>query len=199
MYNRIAPTIKKIANKYELTGLINNKYITLVIFGFSFVTTSYNIYPKYYKKKLHIFFIFASMKKIALFIGLFFYLLAASGASLHLHFCQGETKSVSLSESHNTTCPLCAKSKEKQQKHCHETGSCKDVKIEAKKVDHFSRVTQNLDFNTFSPAIVTLHWILNYYHFSGEEDDFSKLKYTDFGSDNRQTPPVFILNQNFRI
>ncbi|MGE8422067.1 MAG: hypothetical protein ACN6PI_04515, partial [Sphingobacterium siyangense] len=86
MYNRIAPTIKKIASKYELTGLINNKFITLVNFSFSFVTTSYNIYPKYYKKKLHIFFIFASMKKIALLIGLFFYLLAASGASVHLHF-----------------------------------------------------------------------------------------------------------------
>jgi len=179
--------------------LINNRYITLVIFGFSFVTTSYNIYPKYYKKKLHIFSIFASMKKIALFIGLFFYLLAASGASLHLHFCQGETKSVSLTETHNADCPLCAKSAKKHQKHCHETGSCKDVKIEAQKVDHFSRVTQNLDFNNLSPAIITLHWILNYYHFSGEEDSIPKLKDTNFASSNRQTHPVFILNQNFRI
>lgn len=139
------------------------------------------------------------MKKIALFIGLFFYLLAASGASLHLHFCQGETKSVSLSESDNMDCPLCAKSAKKHQKHCHETGSCKDVKIEAQKVDHFSRVTQNLDFNNLSPAIITLHWILSYYQFSGEEDGFSKLKDTNFASNNRQNPPVFILNQNFRI
>jgi len=199
LYNKTAPTIKKIANKYELTGLINNKYITLVIFGFSFVTTSYNIYPKYYKKNLHIFSIFASMKKIALFIGLFFYLLAASGASLHLHFCKGETKSVSLSESHNADCPLCAKSTKKTQKHCHEAGSCKDVKIEAKKVDQFSRITQNLDFNSLSPAIITLHWILNYYHFSAEEDNCSNLKNTDWVSTHTQSPPVFILNQNFRI
>ncbi len=166
---------------------------------FHFASTSYNIYSKYYKKKLFFLSTFVLMKKIALLIGLFFYLLSASGASLHLHLCQGKTQSVSLTERHDAACPLCAKSTKKHQKHCHETGSCKDVKIEAQKIDHFSRVSQNLDFNNLSPAIITLHWILNYYHFSVDEESPSNLRINVLALTNRQNPPFFILNQNFRI
>ena len=139
------------------------------------------------------------MRKIALFIGLFFYLLAASGASLHLHFCQGQAQSVSLSQEQHIACPLCSKPDKEQRKHCHETGSCKDVRVEAQKVDHFNRVSQHLDFNGLSPAVITLHWILNYYHFSAEEDGSSDLKLNESSFTKRYNPPVFILNQNFRI
>ncbi len=166
---------------------------------FYFLCTSYNIYPKYYKKKIQIFSTFVAMRKIALFIGLFFYLLAASGATLHFHFCQGEAQSVSLSQNQTAHCPLCAKSDKKQQNHCHQEGSCKDVVIAAQKVDDFNRLSQTLNFNSFSPAIVTLHWIYNYYQFPTDEDDSSKLSANQNTVIKRYSPAVFILNQSFRI
>ncbi|WP_343563531.1 hypothetical protein [Sphingobacterium sp.] len=139
------------------------------------------------------------MRKIALFIGLFFYLLTASGATLHLHFCQGEAQSVSLSQDQTAHCPLCAKSEKKQQNHCHQDGSCKDVTIAAQKVDDFNRLSQSLNFNHFSPAIITLHWIYDYYQFSADEDSLSKLSTTQHSFLRRYSPAVFILNQSFRI
>lgn len=166
---------------------------------FYFLCTSYNIYPKYYKKEIQIFSTFVEMRKIALFIGLFFYLLAASGATLHFHFCQGEAQSVSLSQNHTAHCPLCAKSEKKQQNHCHQEGSCKDVTIAAQKVGDFNRLSQTLDFNHFSPAIITLYWIHHYHQFSADEDSSSKLSTNQNSFFNRYSPPVFILNQSFRI
>lgn len=44
--------IKIAANRYKLTGLINNKHIITLFFGLVFLCTSYNINPKYYKKKI---------------------------------------------------------------------------------------------------------------------------------------------------
>lgn len=139
------------------------------------------------------------MRKIALFIGLFFYLLAASGATLHFHFCQGEAQSVSLSQEQTAHCPLCAKAEKKQRKHCHTEGSCKDVRIAAQKVDDFNRLSQTLDFNSFSPAVITRHWIHQYYPFAADEDYASKLDLRDLIFARIYTPPAFILNQNFRI
>ena len=139
------------------------------------------------------------MKKIALFIGLFFYLLAASGATLHFHFCQGEAQSVSLSQNQTAHCPLCAKSDKKTKNHCHQEGSCKDVIIAAQKVDDFNRLSQTLGFNGLSPAIITLHWIHNYDQFSADEDSSSKFSVNQNTFINKYSPAVFILNQNFRI
>ncbi|OOG16780.1 hypothetical protein BWD42_18335 [Sphingobacterium sp. CZ-UAM] len=139
------------------------------------------------------------MRKIALFIGLFFYLLTASGATLHLHFCQGEAQSVSLSQDQTVHCPLCAKSEKEQQNHCHQEGSCKDVTIAAQKVDDFNRLSQTLNFNHFSPAIITLHWIYDYYQFPADEDSSSKLITNQNTFLRRYSPAVFILNQSFRI
>ena len=166
---------------------------------FHFSSTSYNIYPKYYKKKIQIFSTFVEMRKIALFIGLFFYLLAASGATLHFHFCQGEAQSVSLSQNQTAHCPMCAKSEKKHQNHCHQEGSCKDVTIAAQKVDDFNRLSQTLNFTNFSPAIITLHWIHNYYQFSTDEDSSSKLSTNQNTFLKRYSSSVFILNQSFRI
>ncbi len=139
------------------------------------------------------------MKKIALFIGLFFYLLAASGATLHLHFCQGEPQALSLSEDQTAhSCPLCAKS-DKNQQHCHQEGSCKDIRIAAQKVDDFNRLSQTLNFNSFSPAVIIRHWMISYFQFAAEEDS-SLLQVASFGNFiQKDNQPVFILNQNFRI
>jgi len=104
-----------------------------------------------------------------------------------------------LSQNQTAHCPLCAKSDKKQQNHCHQEGSCKDVVIAAQKVDEFNRLSQTLNFNSFSPAIVTLHWIYNYYQFPTDEDNPSKLSANQNTVIKRYSPAVFILNQSFRI
>lgn len=136
------------------------------------------------------------LKRIALLISLFFYLLAASGATVHFHFCKGIAQQVSFDTLDEKDCPFCSKSAQKHQSHCHDKEDCKDVLLEVKKIDTSyvsSKITGN---DNYTPLVIVLPWL----------NDFCISQHTDTIRIAKTAPislqyndPLFLLNRNFRI
>ena len=144
------------------------------------------------------------MKQIVVLILVFFYSLSATNATVHFHFCQGETQSVSFDKQtkHKLDCKLCAK----KSKSCHQKNSktntkpgCKDLSLDLKKVDdnHFSSDSSKVN-PTISPAILVRHWV-EVFHVLVNSTDSQKHKLTPILEISKNNAPPYLINCNFRI
>jgi len=121
-----------------------------------------------------------------------------------MHFCNGTALDIALEKTDNEvdSCPLCSQSEKKscamEMSADHPLKGCKDVRIDTKNTDdaYFSVDHGAHAFVAF-PAIITLHWIYNFFNFS---DTFEAALPTHAPALLAVQPvPTFIINCTFRI
>lgn len=135
------------------------------------------------------FLVLGKVKKIFLFISAFFYLTAATGATLHIHYCMGEETSWSLLRDESKDCGKCGMEK----KQAADSGCCKEESKQAKLEIDQSTLTMAWEFSLAPAEIIyassPVIFELNARTFTKALIDPPPLKST----------PVYLLDRNFRI
>ena len=132
---------------------------------------------------------FGKVKKIFLFISAIFYLIAATGATLHFHYCMGEEISWSRGKEDKEQCNKCGL----DEKQATDSGCCKDESKQAKMEIDQSTVIMAWE-NYFAPASII----------NVPSPVITETIFRSFTKDLIDPPPlrrtpVYILDRNFRI
>lgn len=145
------------------------------------------------------------MRKIVAILLLMIYSVCSTGATIYMHQC-GKNTAISLLEdqliSHDN-CPMCTEhqtthQEEKQHSPCLDQDNCNDVQLEFKN-DSEQLQSKSIFGNifNFSPSIIVLPWIIEYFSASIENNTQTLIPYkstllTDIDS-------IFLLNCTFLI
>jgi hypothetical protein len=129
------------------------------------------------------------VKKIVLLISGFFYLIAATGTTLHFHYCMGVEAGWSLLKDEKKECGKCGMEK----KQATDTGCCKDeVKQAQLEVDQSLTTTTTWEFS--SPVIQIHQPLFELKQRNG--DPIHKILKED---PPLRSTPVYLFDRNFRI
>jgi hypothetical protein len=130
------------------------------------------------------------MKKILAIIVAFMYLFITSGLVLQIHYCMDKQvgSSIKFSEAETHTCVVCGM-KNAKNKCCHD--EIKFIKLQD------AHKTVNADYSVAPPPTVSQEFnLVNVSLFSADSEAACTIPSPD---DDDGQPPLFLLNQFFRI
>lgn len=131
------------------------------------------------------------MKRILVTILATLYMLSATGATVHLHYCMGRLVSAGLMHKSHDRCDKCGMKKAEQKKGC-----CKDEHKTFKSADH--QLAKVSFHPNFSCTILPVNAIS--YHQARLRDIRScKIQYVNAPPSPWRTVPIYIQVCNFRI